>query len=211
MWHSNRAYDVIVISASIKAPVTRVITPLCRSLLSLGVTANLLSAIGGLGSSISAIAFFSHGNYFWGMIVTLFFILFDLLDGTLARMSDSGGSKWGALLDSTLDRISDAAVLGSIIFFLMKTHDRLVPVLLVALVAGGLVSYIKARAEGLGIECNGGLAERADRLIIIFLTLGLAGIGVSYALAIGVWVLAVASVYTVCERLLIVYRATMSS
>lgn len=210
MWHSNRAYDVIVISASIKAPVTRVITPLCRSLLSLGVTANLLSAIGGLGSSISAIAFFSHGNYFWGMIVTLFFILFDLLDGTLARMSDSGGSKWGALLDSTLDRISDAAVLGSIIFFLMKTHDRLVPVLLVALVAGGLVSYIKARAEGLGIECNGGLAERTDRLIIIFLALGLAGIGVSYALAIGVWVLAVASVYTVCERLLIVYRATMS-
>ena len=211
MWHSNRAYDVIVISASIKAPVTRVITPLCRSLLSLGVTANLLSAIGGLGSSISAIAFFSHGNYFWGMIVTLFFILFDLLDGTLARMSDSGGSKWGALLDSTLDRISDAAVLGSIIFFLMKSHDRLVPVLLVALVAGGLVSYIKARAEGLGIECNGGLAERTDRLIIIFLALGLAGIGVSYALAIGVWVLAVASVYTVCERLLIVYRATMSS
>ncbi len=191
--------------------MTRVITPLCRSLLSLGVTANLLSAIGGLGSSISAIAFFSHGNYFWGMIVTLFFILFDLLDGTLARMSDSGGSKWGALLDSTLDRISDAAVLGSIIFFLMKTHDRLVPILLVALVAGGLVSYIKARAEGLGIECNGGLAERTDRLIIIFLALGLAGIGVSYALAIGVWVLAVASVYTVCERLLIVYRATMSS
>ena len=200
-----------MISASIKAPVTRVITPLCRWLLSIGVTANLLSAIGGLGSSISAIAFFSHGNYFWGMIVTLFFILFDLLDGTLARMSDSGGSKWGALLDSTLDRISDAAVLGSIIFFLMKSHDRLVPVLLVALVAGGLVSYIKARAEGLGIECNGGLAERTDRLIIIFLALGLAGIGVSYALAIGVWVLAVASVYTVCERLLIVYRATMSS
>ena len=199
-----------MISASIKAPVTRVITPLCRWLLSIGVTANLLSAIGGLGSSISAIAFFSHGNYFWGMIVTLFFILFDLLDGTLARMSDSGGSKWGALLDSTLDRISDAAVLGSIIFFLMKSLDRLVPVLLVALVAGGLVSYIKARAEGLGIECNGGLAERTDRLIIIFLALGLAGIGVSYALAIGVWVLAVASVYTVCERLLIVYRATMS-
>jgi CDP-diacylglycerol---glycerol-3-phosphate 3-phosphatidyltransferase len=199
-----------VISASIKAPVTRVITPLCRSLLSIGVTANLLSAIGGLGSSISAIAFFSRGNYFWGMIVTLFFILFDLLDGTLARMSDSGGSKWGALLDSTLDRISDAAVLGSIIFFLMKTHDRLVPVLLVALVAGGLVSYIKARAEGLGIECNGGLAERTDRLIIIFLALGLAGLGVSYTLAIGVWVLALASVFTVCERLLIVYRATMS-
>jgi len=199
-----------VISASIKAPVTRVITPLCRWLLKIGVTANLLSAIGGLGASVSAIAFFSHGNYFWGMVVTLFFILFDLLDGTLARMSDSGGSTWGALLDSTLDRISDAAVLGSLAYFLMKSHDRLVPVLIVALVAGGLVSYIKARAEGLGIECNGGLAERTDRLIIIFVALGLAGLGVHYILAIGVWILALASVYTVCERLAIVYRATMS-
>jgi len=190
--------------------VTRVITPLCRWLLKIGVTANLLSAIGGLGASVSAIAFFSHGNYFWGMVVTLFFILFDLLDGTLARMSDSGGSTWGALLDSTLDRISDAAVLGSLAYFLMKSHDRLVPVLIVALVAGGLVSYIKARAEGLGIECNGGLAERTDRLIIIFVALGLAGLGVHYILAIGVWILALASVYTVCERLAIVYRATMS-
>ena len=199
-----------MISASIKAPVTRVITPLCRWLLKVGVTANLLSAIGGLGASISAIAFFSHGNYFWGMVVTLFFILFDLLDGTLARMSDSGGSTWGALLDSTLDRISDAAVLGSLAYFLMKSHDRLVPVLIVALVAGGLVSYIKARAEGLGIECNGGLAERTDRLIIIFVALGFAGLGVHYILAIGVWILALASVYTVCERLAIVYRATMS-
>jgi CDP-diacylglycerol--glycerol-3-phosphate 3-phosphatidyltransferase len=190
-----------VISASIKAPVTRVITPLCRWLLKIGVSANLLSAIGGLGASISAIAFFSHGNYFWGMVVTLFFILFDLLDGTLARMTESGGSPWGALLDSTLDRISDAAVLGSLAYFLMKSHDQLVPVLI-------LVSYIKARAEGLGIPCNGGIAERTDRLIIIFVALGFAGLGLPYILAVGSWFLALASVYTVCERLAIVYRAT---
>ena len=183
-----------MISASIKAPVTRVVTPLCRFLLGRGVSANLLSAIGGLGASVSAIAFFSQGIYFWGMVVTLFFILFDLLDGTLARMSDSGGSKWGALLDSTLDRMADAAVLGSVAYFLMKSHDRLVPVLIVALVAGGLVSYIRARAEGLGIECSGGLAERTERLIIIFLALGLAGLGVSYILAIGAWILALVSI-----------------
>lgn len=200
-----------MISASIKAPVTRVITPLCRWLLSKGVTANLLSAMGGIGASVSAIAFFSQGNYFWGTLVTLFFVLFDLLDGTLARMSDSGGSKWGALLDSTLDRISDAALLGSVAYFLMKSHDRLVPVFIVALVAGGLVSYIKARAEGLGVECNGGLAERTDRLIIIFLALGFAGLGVGYVLTIGAWLLAIASVYTVCERLIIVYRATANA
>ena len=200
-----------MISASIKEPVTRVITPLCRWLLKIGVGANLISAIGGLGASVSAIAFFTHGIYFWGMVVTLFFILFDLLDGTMARMSESGGSTWGALLDSTLDRISDAAVLGSVAYFLMKTHDRLVPVLIIALVAGGLVSYIKARAEGLGIECNGGFAERTDRLIIIFVALGFAGLGVPYVLAIGAWILAIASVYTIFERLAIVYRATSNA
>jgi len=197
-----------VISASFKAPVTRVVTPLCRWLLTRGVSANLLSAIGGLGASVSAIACFSQGIYFWGVLLTLFFVLFDLLDGTLARMSDSGGSKWGALLDSTLDRIADAAVLGSLAFFLMKSHDRLVPVLIVALVAGGLISYIRARAEGLGIECSGGLGERTERLIIIFLSLGLAGLGVPYILAIGAWILALVSVFTVWQRLMIVYRAT---
>ncbi len=188
--------------------MVRVVTPLCRWLMEAGVTANQISAVGGLGASVSAISFFTRGIYFWGTLVTLFFILFDLLDGTLARMTDSGGSKWGALLDSTLDRISDAALLGSVAYFLMKSHDPLVPVLLVALVAGGLVSYIKARAEGLGVACNGGVAERTDRLIIIFLALGLAGIGTPYILAVGIWLLALASVYTVCERLAIVYRAT---
>ena len=191
--------------------MTRVITPLCRWLLKIGVGANLISGICGIGASVCAIAFFTHGIYFWGMVVTLFFILFDLLDGTMARMSESGGSTWGALLDSTLDRISDAAVLGSVAYFLMKSHDRLVPVLIIALVAGGLVSYIKARAEGLGIECNGGFAERTDRLIIIFVALGFAGLGVPYILAVGAWILALVSVYTIFERLAIVYRATSNA
>jgi len=197
-----------VLQSSIRIPVTRVITPLCQFLLKIGVSANLLSAVGGIGATISAIAFFTQGKYFWGMLVTLFFILFDLLDGTLARMSESGGSTWGALLDSTLDRISDAAVIGSVAYFLSRSHDRLVPVLLVALVAGSLVSYIKARAESLNIKCDGGIAERTERLIIIFVALGLAGLGVPYVLAIGSWFLALISIYTALERLVIVFQAT---
>lgn len=197
-----------MLQSSIRIPVTRVITPLCQFLLKIGVSANLLSAVGGIGATISAIAFFTQGKYFWGMLVTLFFILFDLLDGTLARMSESGGSTWGALLDSTLDRISDAAVIGSVAYFLSRSHDRLVPVLLVALVAGSLVSYIKARAESLNIKCDGGIAERTERLIIIFVALGLAGLGVPYVLAIGSWFLALISIYTAIERLVIVFQAT---
>jgi CDP-diacylglycerol--glycerol-3-phosphate 3-phosphatidyltransferase len=197
-----------VLQASIKAPITRAITPLCRFLLKMGVTANALSAVGGLGATVSSIVFFSRGHFFWGVIVTLFFILFDLLDGTLARLSPTGGSRWGALLDSTLDRISDAALAGSLIIFLMKSHDRLVPVMLVGLVASGLVSYIKARAEGMGIACNGGIAERSERLTIILMGLWLTALGVPYMLAAGAWLLASASIYTVGERLVIVYIAT---
>ncbi len=197
-----------MLQASIKAPITRAITPLCRFLLKMGVTANALSAVGGLGATVSSIVFFSRGHFFWGVIVTLFFLLFDLLDGTLARLSPTGGSRWGALLDSTLDRISDAALAGSLIIFLMKSHDRLVPVMLVGLVASGLVSYIKARAEGMGIACNGGIAERSERLAIILMGLWLTALGVPYMLAAGAWLLASASIYTVGERLVIVYIAT---
>jgi CDP-diacylglycerol---glycerol-3-phosphate 3-phosphatidyltransferase len=197
-----------VLQSSFRIPVTRVITPLCRFLLKIGVSANLLSAVGGIGATVSAIAFFTQGKYFWGVVVTLFFILFDLLDGTLARMSESGGSTWGALLDSTLDRISDAAVIGSVAYYLSRSHDRLVPVLLVALVAGSLVSYIKARAESLNITCDGGIAERTERLIVIFLSLFLASFDIPYILAIGSWFLALISIYTAIERLVIVFQAT---
>jgi CDP-diacylglycerol---glycerol-3-phosphate 3-phosphatidyltransferase len=197
-----------VLQSSFRIPVTRVITPLCRFLLKIGVSANLLSAVGGIGATVSAIAFFTQGKYFWGVVVTLFFILFDLLDGTLARMSESGGSTWGALLDSTLDRISDAAVIGSVAYYLSRSHDRLVPVLLVALVAGSLVSYIKARAESLNITCDGGIAERTERLIVIFLSLFVASFDIPYILAIGSWFLALISIYTAIERLVIVFQAT---
>jgi CDP-diacylglycerol--glycerol-3-phosphate 3-phosphatidyltransferase len=196
-----------MLQKSLKVPVTRIITPACRGLLRLGFTANAMSALGAFGSAISAIYFYTHGKFFIGTLITILFVLSDLFDGTMARLS-GGGSKWGALLDSTLDRITDSAILGSVAYYLAKQNDRLVPVVLVALVSGGLVSYIKARAESLNIECNGGIAERTERLIIAFLAIGLDGLSVPYALGIGMWILAVASLYTTFERMLIVYRAS---
>jgi len=192
---------------SLRAPVTRIITPVCRGLLRLGFSANAVSAIGALGSSMSAIYFYSHGQFFLGTIISTLFVLSDLLDGTMARLSQTG-SRWGALLDSTLDRITDAAILGSVAYFLSQTHDRMVPVVLTALVSGGMVSYIKARAESLDIECNGGFAERTERLIIALVSIGLAGLSVPYALALGMWALAIASLYTACERMVIVYKGS---
>jgi CDP-diacylglycerol--glycerol-3-phosphate 3-phosphatidyltransferase len=196
-----------MLQKSLRAPVTRIITPICRGLLKAGLTANAVSAIGATGSAISAIYFYSRGEFLVGTIVTVLFVLSDLLDGTMARLAQIG-SKWGALLDSTLDRITDSAVLGSIAYFLSKQNDRLVPVVLTALVTGGLVSYIKARAESLNIKCNGGLAERTERLIIAFLAIFLAGLSIHYALAVGMWILSIASTYTVIERMVIVYKGS---
>ena len=196
-----------MLQRSIKAPVTRVITPLCRGLLKAGITPNVMSAIGGLGSSASAILLFGTGHFFAAAIVTTLFVLFDLLDGTMARISNSS-SRWGALLDSTLDRVSDAAILGSVAYWLSRSNDRLVPVVLTVLILGSLISYIKARAEGLDIECNGGIAERTERLIIILLTSGLHGIGISHVLAVGLWILVALSLVTVVQRLAIVYKGS---
>jgi CDP-diacylglycerol--glycerol-3-phosphate 3-phosphatidyltransferase len=196
-----------MLQKSLRAPVTRIITPICRGLLKAGLSANAVSAIGAAGAAVSAIYFYSHGKFLVGTIVTALFVLSDLLDGTMARLAKNG-SNWGALLDSTLDRITDSAVLGSVAYFLSKQNDPLVPVVLTALVAGGLVSYIKARAESLNIVCNGGLAERTERLIIAFLAIFLAGFSIPYALAVGMWILSVGSTYTVIERMVIVYRGS---
>jgi CDP-diacylglycerol--glycerol-3-phosphate 3-phosphatidyltransferase len=195
---------------SLRIPVTRVITPLCRGLLRLGLSANLVSSLGAIGTVLSALYFYPRGNLFVGSLVVLFFILFDLLDGTMARLSDSGSSSWGALLDSTLDRISDAFLLAAIMLYLIQTDDRLIAVVLVAIVAGGMVSYIKAKAESLGIECEGGFAERTERLMIALIAISLHGLNLPFILAIGMWILALASVYTAIERMRIVYVATKS-
>ena len=174
----------------------------------MGITANLMTVIGAIGTCASSVLLIATGHLFAGSLVVTAFVLTDLFDGTMARLSATGGSSWGALLDSTMDRISDAAILGSVIFWLNKSDDRLIPVVAIAVISGQLVSYIKARAESLDIECNGGLAERTERLILALISIGFAGLSVPYILAIGCWLLALVSIITVMQRLRIVYRAT---
>lgn len=197
-----------MIQVSLRAPVTRIITPLCRALLGMGVTANAMTVVGAIGTCLGSALLIARGHLFAGSLIITFFVLTDLLDGTMARLSVSGGSSWGALLDSTMDRVADAAILGSLIVWLDKSHDHLVPVVALALIAGQLISYVKARAESLDIECNGGIAERTERLIIALVAIGFAGLGVGYILSLGMWLLLLLSLYTVGQRLVIVYRAT---
>jgi CDP-diacylglycerol--glycerol-3-phosphate 3-phosphatidyltransferase len=92
-----------------------------------------------------------------------------------------------------------------VLWYLIAQDDPLVPLVLSTIVLGFLISYIKARAESLGIDCNGGFAERTERLIIVLTTTGFAGLGFDYVMAIGFWLLAIASFITVVQRLRIVY------
>ena len=195
-----------MLQESLRAPVTRLITPICSGLVRLGISANAVTTIGALGTIVSALLTFTNGRFFLGTLLIVFFVLFDLLDGTIARLSQKGSNSWGALLDSTLDRLSDALILGSVAWYLIEERDRLAPLVLLAAVFGFLISYVKAKSESLGIACNGGFAERTERLIIVLITTGFAGLGISYVLALGFWVLTFASLITVVQRLVIVYR-----
>jgi len=195
-----------MLQESLRAPVTKLITPICRGLIRIGVSANMVTAAGALFTMAAALPTFPKGQLFFGTLLIVVFVLFDLLDGTIARLSAKGSNAWGALLDSTLDRLTDAVILGSVLWYLISKDDALVPLVLVTIVLGFLISYIKARSESLGIECNGGFAERTERLIIVLTTTGFAGLGVPYIMGIGFWVLAIASLVTVLQRLQIVYK-----
>jgi CDP-diacylglycerol--glycerol-3-phosphate 3-phosphatidyltransferase len=197
----------IMLQRSLRDPVAKIISPIVRLLVKMGVSANTISTIGGLGSIASALYFFPKGDFFIGVIFVTLFVLSDLFDGAVARASNKGESKWGALLDSTLDRFSDAAIFIGALLFYIESSDPLVVVLLVAVSASFMVSYIKARAESLSIACNGGIAERSERLIIVLVAYGFHGLGVDYVMAIGLWTVALLSLFTVYQRMMIVYKA----
>jgi CDP-diacylglycerol--glycerol-3-phosphate 3-phosphatidyltransferase len=191
-----------------KAPVTALITPSCRFLLRIGITANWLTFIGAIGSSISALYFFSIGDFFLGTILVSLFALSDLFDGTMARLSELGTTKWGALIDSTLDRVTDAAIYAGVISYAISSDNTNLALLaLLALITGALIPYIRAKAESLGIACSVGIAERAERLIIILTATGLYGLGVNIALVGGLLLINILGLITIVQRLLVVARS----
>lgn len=203
------AYDRSAMLKLLRPAMTRILTPLGSALVRRGIGPNVVTAIGTLGTVVSALLFYPLDQLWWGSVAITVFVLFDLLDGVVARLGGGGGSTWGAFLDSTLDRVADAAIfVGLILYFVIKDDLLMVAVTLFCLVAGAMVSYAKARAEGLGLTCDVGLAERPERLVVGLVAAGLAGLGVPYILPLGMWLLAVASAITVVQRVVHVYRQT---
>ena len=197
----------LMLSASLKPAVTRAINPIARAGLRIGLTPNAVTLIGAIGLISSALFLYPNGHLFGGTIAISIFALSDLFDGAMARISQTGASSWGGFLDSTIDRLTDSAILIGVVLYLISEDDSLTAVVLGALVLGSLVPYIRAKAESMQIECSGGIAERTERLIIALTAIGFEGLGVPYALAVGMWLLLGLAAVTVIQRILIVKAA----
>ncbi len=194
-----------------RALFTRIFTPTAAFLVRRGVSPDVVTLIGTLGVAFGALAFYPRGEFFWGTIVITLFVFSDLVDGTMARMIESS-SRWGAWLDSTLDRVGDAAVFAGIaLWYAGKGDDLLLVALAVyGLSTGAVVSYARARAEGLGMTANVGITERADRLVIVLVATGLDGLGVPWVQAVALWYVAIGSTITIGQRALLVRRQALA-
>lgn len=185
-----------------------VMTPPAKLLWRLHVPPDVITWLGTILVVVASLATIPRGLLWQGGLLVLILVLSDGLDGQLARMSGTT-STYGAFLDSSLDRIADGALFGAIIlYFAGPGQSQLwAGIALWALVAGQVTSYVKARGESLGLDANGGLAARADRIVVAFLGLVLAGVGVPYALHVAVLVLALVGSWTVGQRMVRAWRS----
>lgn len=197
----------------LRATMTTILTPVAHLLLRLRLSPDAVTIAGTLGVSAGALVFFPQGKIWIGVLVITAFIFSDTVDGIMARSSGQS-SKWGAYLDSTLDRIGDAAIFGGLVMFYAGRGDSLVMawLALACLILGMVVSYARARAEGLGFTANVGIAERADRLVAALAAAFFADLlGSTTLLGVVLALLAVASLVTILQRMLTVRRQALDA
>ena len=196
-----------MISSHLKPQVTRLINPVVKGAVRIGITANGVTIAGAIGTVGSALYFYPRGDFFVGTLVICFFALSDLFDGAIARLTNGTGTRWGGFLDSTIDRITDAAILIGALLYIADRDSTAAILILISLVTGGLIPYIRAKAESMSIECSGGIAERTERIVISLTAIGFYGLGIDAALFVGFGLLSALGVITVAQRMVIVYRA----
>ena len=186
-----------------RASVSRVTDPIGAALVRAGLTPNAMTLIGTAGAIAGALIFFPTGMLLAGTFVVWGFVMLALLDGAMARAK--GSTPFGAVLDATCDRLVDGALFAAIAWwgFAVADNPRVAAAALVCLVLAQVISYVKARAEasGFGDAANGGLVERAERLIIALVGTGLQGLGLPYTVEVSQWLLAALSVITLVQRI----------
>lgn len=194
-----------------RAAYTKLTRPLARGALRIGFTPDSVTIVGTTASVAAALTLFPTGHLWYGALVVWFFVLADMLDGAMAR-ERGYGTRFGAVLDATCDRLGDGAVFCGLLWWIaFHMHDRpLVMATLICLVTSQVISYIKARAEASGLSADGGLIERPERLIIVLVGAGFSDFPpypMPLLLPIAMWLLAVASIVTLGQRMITVRRS----
>ncbi|BBG01848.1 MULTISPECIES: phosphatidylinositol phosphate synthase [Pseudonocardia] len=188
--------------------VNRLTDPVGRRLVGLGIGPDTVTVLGTVGAIVCSVVFLPAGWLVLGAVLVTLFVLTDLIDGAMARAL-GGGTRFGAVLDSTCDRMVDGALFGALAWWAMTGGAEPVAgaAALVCLVGGQIVSYVKARAESVGLTAEGGFVERAERLILGLLGAFVSGLGVPYALTVALLVLAAGTVVTLGQRIMAVRRS----
>lgn len=196
-----------------RAFFTKLFTPIAALFLRLGISPDVVTVVGTLGVCTGALAFYPRHEFLVGTLVITAFVFSDTVDGIMARHSHRS-SRWGAFLDSTLDRLADASIFGGLVLWYAGDGRQpyMAGLALACLILGMIVSYTRARAEGLGMTADVGIAERAERLVAVLVATGLVGMGLSEYLLAGVLaLLAIASFITVLQRVLTVRKQALES
>jgi CDP-diacylglycerol--glycerol-3-phosphate 3-phosphatidyltransferase len=200
-----------ILSVVSRAGLARILDPVAGALLRVGVTPNAVTVLGTLGVLVGALGFATRGHLTIALVIITVSCFTDMVDGSMARQRGIT-NKFGGLLDSSMDRIADGAIFGAVAYYYTTQHEpRLVAAALLCLLTGQVVSYVKARAEGLGFTCNVGIIERAERLVGI----GIGGLlwtfHVPYGLETVMWLLGALSIVTIGQRLGTVYRQAQAA
>jgi CDP-diacylglycerol--glycerol-3-phosphate 3-phosphatidyltransferase len=194
------------IFGSFKSGVRAAFDPLGRALVRAGVSPDAVTLAGTAGVVAASVGLLARGHLVAATVAVTLLCLLDVLDGSMAR-ARGHSTRFGALLDSTMDRVADGAVFGGLAWwFFSSDQDVHAAAALVCLVGGPVVSYVKARAEGLGFTCDVGIAERMERLVLVGIGGLLTGFGVAWGLPAAIWLLVVLTVVTVVQRVVHVRR-----
>jgi CDP-diacylglycerol--glycerol-3-phosphate 3-phosphatidyltransferase len=197
----------------LRGAMTRLFTPVADVLLKRGVSPDAVTITGTVLVVATALWLFPTGHFLAASLIIAFFALTDSLDGVMARRAGRSGP-WGAFLDSTLDRFGDAAIFSGLVLWFIGEGDSTwgAGLALACLVLGAIVPYARARAEGLGMTAQVGIAERADRLAAVLVATALVGVGVpQIVLVVVLGLLAVASFVTVIQRMVVVRRQAVDA
>jgi len=186
--------------------VSGLVEPPARLMLRMHVSPDAVTMVGTAGAVTVALVCLPQGWFVAAVLLLLVLTLSDLLDGTMARLSGTSGP-WGNFLDATLDRLSDGAIFGGLALYgAFQGQPWVAAAATLALVTGQVTSYSKARAEAVGATANVGIAERAERLIIIAIAALLTGFGVPYVLPGALWLLGALGLVTIGQRILTVRK-----